>query len=489
MTTSRSASPARAATAARADAGVSAKPAATEVATNTATVNHGTASAQTAAVTTASVASGSAVEEDEEAKAAAKAEQLERDTRKVFVGNLPFSTTDEELMEMFREVAEVEEVAMGRRRDPSRKQREENGRPAGFAFVTFVAPASVALAIAAKHGALIGDRPISVEAINRREPTPHVPRAPRVRQAPKLDAEGNPIPRAPRAPKLDAEGNPIPRPKRAKRARKLDEDGNPIPRPPRAPKLDEDGNPIPRPPRARKLDEDGNPIPRPPRAPKLDENGNVIPRRRSDKPRNGGAGAGAAGGEGDAHREAGPPRAPRAPRAAVDGGSASAHGQGHGQYHSPGQTHGHQGNGGTGPRTGAGPRRGAPSRGHHRRHDGMSRDERRARLEEQGVPVPLAAYIGGVPPGATAETLVDALTDAGFQVNRAHIMMSEFNVPRGFGFVYFVSDEERDRAVRDAVAVHGLRINEAEVSVKVAVMIPRAAPRNQPAPVVVAAQE
>jgi RNA recognition motif-containing protein len=73
---------------------------------------------------------------------------------KVFVGNLSFNTTKEELEALFAPLGEISDVFLPLDRD--------SGRPRGFAFVTFAAPESAAEAIQKLDGAELGGRNLRV---------------------------------------------------------------------------------------------------------------------------------------------------------------------------------------------------------------------------------------------------------------------------------------------------------------------------------------
>jgi RNA recognition motif-containing protein len=73
---------------------------------------------------------------------------------KVFVGNLSFNTTKEELEALFAPMGEIAEVFVPLDRD--------TGRPRGFAFVSFATPESAAEAIQKLDGAELGGRNLRV---------------------------------------------------------------------------------------------------------------------------------------------------------------------------------------------------------------------------------------------------------------------------------------------------------------------------------------
>jgi RNA recognition motif-containing protein len=81
---------------------------------------------------------------------------------KIYVGNLSFSTTEDQLREMFAAHGEVEEVAIPTDRD--------TGRPRGFGFVTMPNAEEAAAAIGALHEKELDGRTLNVnEARPRRD--------------------------------------------------------------------------------------------------------------------------------------------------------------------------------------------------------------------------------------------------------------------------------------------------------------------------------
>lgn len=81
---------------------------------------------------------------------------------KVFVGNLSFDTTKEELEALFAPVGEIAEVFVPTDRS--------TGRPRGFAFVTFASSDSVAQAIQKLDGASLGGRNLRVNEATEQRP-------------------------------------------------------------------------------------------------------------------------------------------------------------------------------------------------------------------------------------------------------------------------------------------------------------------------------
>lgn len=83
---------------------------------------------------------------------------------RLYVGNIPYSSTEEELRQFFSEFGQVTDVAIVTDR--------ETGRPRGFAFVSFDAE-DAARAAEAAHGRELGGRPIVIkEARERGAPPP-----------------------------------------------------------------------------------------------------------------------------------------------------------------------------------------------------------------------------------------------------------------------------------------------------------------------------
>jgi RNA recognition motif-containing protein len=82
-------------------------------------------------------------------------------SKKLYVGNLPFSSTEEDLREVFGRHGTVESVAVITDR--------ETGRPRGFAFVEMAEADAADDAIRALDGSDLGGRSIRVnEAQDRR---------------------------------------------------------------------------------------------------------------------------------------------------------------------------------------------------------------------------------------------------------------------------------------------------------------------------------
>jgi cold-inducible RNA-binding protein len=84
--------------------------------------------------------------------------------KKVYVGNLAFSATEEDVRDLFSEFGEVESVAMINDR--------ETGRFRGFCFVE-MAPSEADAAIAALDGKEVGGRNLRVNEARPREERPN----------------------------------------------------------------------------------------------------------------------------------------------------------------------------------------------------------------------------------------------------------------------------------------------------------------------------
>jgi RNA recognition motif-containing protein len=81
---------------------------------------------------------------------------------KLFVGNLPFTTTEESLRELFQQHGTVEKVAVIMDR--------ETGRPRGFAFIE-MSTADAARAIQSLNGSSVDGRSIKVNEAQERPST------------------------------------------------------------------------------------------------------------------------------------------------------------------------------------------------------------------------------------------------------------------------------------------------------------------------------
>jgi RNA recognition motif-containing protein len=75
-------------------------------------------------------------------------------SKKIYVGNLPFSSTEDELRSVFAQHGDVESVNVIMDRD--------TGRPRGFAFVEMAEASSADSAIKALDGSELGGRNLRV---------------------------------------------------------------------------------------------------------------------------------------------------------------------------------------------------------------------------------------------------------------------------------------------------------------------------------------
>ena len=82
--------------------------------------------------------------------------------QKVFVGNMSFDTTREELQELFAQAGEITEIVV-----PTDRM---SGRPRGFAFVTFASDEAAAAAIQKLDGHLLGGRNLRVNEASAERP-------------------------------------------------------------------------------------------------------------------------------------------------------------------------------------------------------------------------------------------------------------------------------------------------------------------------------
>lgn len=81
--------------------------------------------------------------------------------KKLFVGNLPYSVTEDEVRTMFGEFGEIQGVIIPTDR--------ETGKPRGFAFVEMADDEAAERAIGAINGRKIGGRAINVNEARPRE--------------------------------------------------------------------------------------------------------------------------------------------------------------------------------------------------------------------------------------------------------------------------------------------------------------------------------
>lgn len=83
---------------------------------------------------------------------------------KLYVGNLSYETTEDELRTLFSQVGTVSEVALIKDRD--------TGRSKGFAFVTMSSQDEANKAISQFHGKSMGSRELTVNVARPREDRP-----------------------------------------------------------------------------------------------------------------------------------------------------------------------------------------------------------------------------------------------------------------------------------------------------------------------------
>ena len=81
---------------------------------------------------------------------------------KLYVGNLPFNTTENELQELFSQAGAVQEVTL--------MQDRFTGKSRGFAFVTMSSDEEAQNAISKLNGQSIEGRPLTVNEARPREP-------------------------------------------------------------------------------------------------------------------------------------------------------------------------------------------------------------------------------------------------------------------------------------------------------------------------------
>jgi cold-inducible RNA-binding protein len=83
---------------------------------------------------------------------------------KLYVGNLSFNTTENELQELFSQAGAVQEVTL--------MQDKFTGKSRGFAFVTMGSEADAQTAITKFNGQTIEGRPLTVNEARPREARP-----------------------------------------------------------------------------------------------------------------------------------------------------------------------------------------------------------------------------------------------------------------------------------------------------------------------------
>jgi cold-inducible RNA-binding protein len=87
--------------------------------------------------------------------------QIIMNNSKLYVGNLAYTTSENDLQDMFAAHGTVIEVKMPFDR--------ESGRPRGFAFVTMATPEAAQAAILALNGTAVGERTLTVNEARPRE--------------------------------------------------------------------------------------------------------------------------------------------------------------------------------------------------------------------------------------------------------------------------------------------------------------------------------
>jgi len=83
---------------------------------------------------------------------------------KLYVGNLPFNTTENELQELFSQAGAVQEVML--------MQDKFTGKSRGFAFVTMGSDQDAQNAISQINGKTLEGRALTVNEARPREPRP-----------------------------------------------------------------------------------------------------------------------------------------------------------------------------------------------------------------------------------------------------------------------------------------------------------------------------
>ena len=83
---------------------------------------------------------------------------------KLYVGNLPFNTTENELQELFSQAGAVQEVML--------MQDKFTGKSRGFAFVTMSSDQDAQNAISQINGTQLEGRALTVNEARPREPRP-----------------------------------------------------------------------------------------------------------------------------------------------------------------------------------------------------------------------------------------------------------------------------------------------------------------------------
>ena len=90
--------------------------------------------------------------------------------KRLYIGNLSYSTTDAQLEELFAPHGQIESVSVITDRD--------TGRSRGFGFVEFASQESATKAVAALNGYMLDGRPLTVNEARERTES-RAPRGPR----------------------------------------------------------------------------------------------------------------------------------------------------------------------------------------------------------------------------------------------------------------------------------------------------------------------
>jgi RNA recognition motif-containing protein len=81
---------------------------------------------------------------------------------RVYIGNIPFKATEENIRGLFAEIGEVVSIDL--------VTDARTGKPKGFAFVVMASDGEAQKAIEALNGTLLLDRPLSVSEANTQQP-------------------------------------------------------------------------------------------------------------------------------------------------------------------------------------------------------------------------------------------------------------------------------------------------------------------------------
>jgi cold-inducible RNA-binding protein len=81
---------------------------------------------------------------------------------RVYIGNIPFKATEENIRGLFAEIGEVVSIDL--------VTDARTGKPKGFAFVVMASDEEAQKAIESLNGTLLLDRPLSVSEANTQQP-------------------------------------------------------------------------------------------------------------------------------------------------------------------------------------------------------------------------------------------------------------------------------------------------------------------------------